>query len=85
MRFEILTLFPESIAPLVREIFTDLTGETQPWAHQVELLAHFGALWQMRATPERGSSSVCCVGWVCSPAWSTTSSRSASAGACGAT
>lgn len=46
--------FPAAIAPLVREIFEDLTGETQPWVHQSELLAHFGELWRMQATPERG-------------------------------
>ncbi|MCA9684784.1 MAG: hypothetical protein KC457_21545 [Myxococcales bacterium] len=46
--------FPASIAPLVREIFHDLTGESQPWAHQAEVLHHLGELWRMEAAPERG-------------------------------
>lgn len=46
--------FPPTIAPLVREIFTDLTGETRPWAHQAELLEHLGQLWSMQVGPERG-------------------------------
>lgn len=46
--------FPESTAPLVREIFTDLTAQTQPWAHQAELLAHLGATWSLHTGRERG-------------------------------
>ncbi|WP_146157743.1 hypothetical protein [Enhygromyxa salina] len=46
--------FPVAIAPLVREIFEDLTGEQRPWAHQAELLDHLGELWRMQAAPERG-------------------------------
>ncbi|NVB40973.1 hypothetical protein G6O69_24245 [Pseudenhygromyxa sp. WMMC2535] len=48
--------FPALIAPLVREIFHDLTGERAPWAHQAELLAHLGGLWSMQAAPERSES-----------------------------
>lgn len=46
--------FPTSVAPLVREIFTDLTGEARPWAHQAELLEHLGELWRVAAGRERG-------------------------------
>ncbi|KIG12684.1 hypothetical protein DB30_01121 [Enhygromyxa salina] len=46
--------FPAAIAPLVREIFEDLTGEQRPWTHQAELLDHLGELWRMQAAPERG-------------------------------
>lgn len=46
--------FPDSVAPLVREIFTDLTGEARPWAHQAELLEHLGELWRVAAGRERG-------------------------------
>ena len=46
--------FPAAISTLVREIFEDLTGEQQLWAHQAELLAHLGELWRMEAGPERG-------------------------------
>ncbi|PRQ02820.1 hypothetical protein ENSA5_20850 [Enhygromyxa salina] len=46
--------FPAAIAPLVREIFEDLTGEQRPWTHQAELLEHLGELWRMEAGGERG-------------------------------
>ncbi|MFV8755337.1 hypothetical protein ACNOYE_32705 [Nannocystaceae bacterium ST9] len=46
--------FPSAIAPLVREIFVDLTGQTKPWAHQAELLGFLGELWRMQAAGERG-------------------------------
>lgn len=45
--------FPPAIAPLVREIFVDLTGQTQLWAHQAELLGFLGELWRMQASRER--------------------------------
>lgn len=46
--------FPAAIAPLVREIFVDLTGQTELWAHQAELLGFLGELWRMHAGSERG-------------------------------
>lgn len=46
--------FPSTIAPLVREIFVDLTGQTMLWAHQAELLGFLGELWRMQAGRERG-------------------------------
>jgi hypothetical protein len=45
--------FPATISPLVREIFEDLTGAHQLWAHQAELLEHLGELWRMQASAER--------------------------------
>lgn len=46
--------FPSTISPLVREVFTELTGAQQPWTHQAELLDHLAQLWRMEAGPERG-------------------------------
>jgi hypothetical protein len=46
--------FPPTIAPLVREIFIDLTGQTRLWAHQAELLGFLGELWRMQSASERG-------------------------------
>ena len=50
--------FPEGTSPLVREAFTALTGTETPYVHQIEVLDHLRAVWQMTAPSALGPAPV---------------------------
>ena len=50
--------FQEGTSPLVREAFAALTGAESPYTHQIEVLDHLRAVWQMAAPSALGASPV---------------------------
>ncbi|MCB9593020.1 MAG: hypothetical protein H6719_09835 [Sandaracinaceae bacterium] len=50
--------FHESESPLVREAFESLTGVTEPWSHQREVLDHLRAVWTMSSPDALGAAPV---------------------------
>lgn len=41
---------PAQLAPLVGEVFEDLSGHTQPWAHQAAVLEHLAGIWTLTSS-----------------------------------
>ncbi|MDH5492060.1 MAG: hypothetical protein OEY14_08905, partial [Myxococcales bacterium] len=49
---------PAGLSPLARELFVEMTGSTEAYAHQAELLEHLTAAFELRAAAIRGAPSL---------------------------
>ncbi|MCA9663683.1 MAG: hypothetical protein KC486_35465, partial [Myxococcales bacterium] len=45
---------PPALAPLVGEVFLDLCGHAQPWAHQAAVLDHLAGIWTLQSSAPVG-------------------------------
>ncbi|MCA9609511.1 MAG: hypothetical protein KC619_28125 [Myxococcales bacterium] len=50
--------FHDNESPLVAEAFESLTGQTEPWSHQREVLDHLRAVWTMSSPHALGAAPV---------------------------